>query len=157
MIVLESRKRIGGRVNTYRHGKYAVDVGAVMIPGIIGNPIRIINKQIDMKLKSFKQKCPLYHGRQGELLSKDKDDNIENLFNNMLEATKFIDENVEIAGKEGKPLSLNESLDIVLTLHERQVKMDYLLHARDLIVLYVRFLSLLVFLFLILVSNNRKN
>lgn len=136
--ILEARKRIGGRINTFRQGKYSVDVGANMVPGMIGNPLRVINKQIkDMKLKPIKTKCPLYHGKKGELLNHDADERIMNMFTSILEATKFIAEEVEIFGADNKPLSVGEAMEIVISLHERHIKNKYIKHLSELQVLYV--------------------
>lgn len=143
--LLEARKRIGGRINTYRQGKFAVDVGANMVPGMIGNPLRVINKQIkDMKLKSIKTKCPLYHGKKGELLDHDADERIMNMFNSILEATKLIAEEPEVFGKDNKPLSVGEAMEMVLSLHERHIKAKYLKHISEIIMLYVMFDCLVV-------------
>ena len=43
VLVLEARKRVGGRVHTSRHN---VDLGAMVVTGTRGNPIANICKQL---------------------------------------------------------------------------------------------------------------
>ena len=52
--------RLGGRISTFRKGKYIADLGAMVVTGLGGNPITVISKQINMELHKIKQECPLY-------------------------------------------------------------------------------------------------
>ncbi len=60
VIVLEARNRVGGRVVTFRKYQFVADLGAMVVTGLGGNPLKILSKQIRMDLQTIQQKCPLY-------------------------------------------------------------------------------------------------
>ncbi|EDO27674.1 predicted protein, partial [Nematostella vectensis] len=53
-------ERVGGRVATFRKGQYIADLGAMVLTGLGGNPLTVLNNQISMEVHKIRQKCPLY-------------------------------------------------------------------------------------------------
>ena len=84
--LVEARDRVGGRIHTYRNEKYVTDLGAMVIMGLGGNPINIINRQVYMDLVKVRPKCPLYDNA-GNVVPRHKDDFVEREWNKLLEAT----------------------------------------------------------------------
>lgn len=126
VFILESRNRIGGRVCTYKQGEYIADVGSTVICGLGGNPLRVLEKQIPMKLKRIGQKCNLY--LNNELIDRSKDEVMETLFNNILEGTVLLSHRMNFNQIGNKSVSLAEAIDVVIELQEREVKGKYLKH-----------------------------
>ena len=135
VFVLESRNRIGGRVCTYKQGKIIADVGAIVICGMGGNPLRVLEKQIPMKLKKINQRCPLL--LNNKVVDRTKDEVLETVFNTLLEGTSVLSHQMNFNEIGGKPVSLGEAMDIVIELQERDVKQQYLQHLNDIIMLEV--------------------
>lgn len=135
VFVLESRNRIGGRVCTYKQGKFIADVGATVVTGLGGNPMRVLEKQISMKLKRINQKCPLYFNDQ--VIDKTKDEVLETVFNTLLEGTSVLSHQMKFNKINGKTVSLGTALDMVVELQEREVKNRYLKHVNDILMLEV--------------------
>lgn len=129
VFILESRNRIGGRVCTYKQGQYIADVGSTVICGLGGNPLRVLEKQIPMKLKRIGQKCNLY--LNNELIDRSKDEVMETLFNNILEGTVLLSHRMNFNQIGNKSVSLGEAIDVVIELQEREVKGKYLKHLMD--------------------------
>lgn len=122
VVVIEARHRVGGRIWTYEFDM--VDVGSFLIAGLIGNPIRVLAKQMNVEMKLINQKCPLY--LKNVTVDKSKDEVLENFFNSLLESASLM-------GKENtiltdQPLSLHDGLDIILESLEREVRQNYLKH-----------------------------
>lgn len=57
--VLEARERLGGRICTVTRD-YSVDLGAMVITGLIGNPLAVLLKQLKPKMVKINHRCPLY-------------------------------------------------------------------------------------------------
>lgn len=129
VMVLESRNRIGGRVCTYKQGKYIADVGATVITGLGGNPIRVLERQISMKLKRLSQKCPLYFNNKP--IDFNKDVALEGVFNLILEGTNFLSNQMGFNRIGDKQLSLGDALEIVLELQDREIKQHYMKYLED--------------------------
>lgn len=140
VVVLEARNRLGGRIFTYRQEKNIVaDVGAFIITGIGGNPIRVLQKQINFSFQPVNQKCPLYF--QKFVIDKSKDEVLETVFNSLLESTSAIS-NLNLA--EDNRMSLGDALDIMVELHERDARQKHLNHLKDIYDLQVCLHSVLV-------------
>ncbi|XP_020260921.1 LOW QUALITY PROTEIN: lysine-specific histone demethylase 1 homolog 3-like [Asparagus officinalis] len=88
VVVLEGRKRCGGRVYTKRMegaNKFAAaDLGGSVLTGTLGNPLGIIAKQLGSTLHKIRDKCPLYQP-DGSLIDPDIDIKVENAFNRLLD------------------------------------------------------------------------
>ncbi|CAL9088975.1 unnamed protein product [Musa textilis] len=88
VVVLEGRKRCGGRVYTKRMegaNKFAAaDLGGSVLTGTLGNPLGIIAKQLGSTLHKVRDKCPLYRP-DGKPVDPDLDTKVENAFNKLLD------------------------------------------------------------------------
>ncbi|KAG0457410.1 hypothetical protein HPP92_022567 [Vanilla planifolia] len=88
VLVLEGRKRCGGRVYTKRMegaNKFAAaDLGGSVLTGTLGNPLGIIAKQLGSSLHKVRDKCPLYRP-DGIPVDPQLDMKVENAFNRLLE------------------------------------------------------------------------
>lgn len=136
VVVLESRNRVGGRVSTYKQGKHYADVGATIITGLTGNPIRVISHQTGMALRVLiNQKCPLF--LNNKWIESIKDEVLESVFSSTLEGTSLLSTRMSFNKIGDKSLSLGDGLRMVLELQERDVKEKYLKHLNDLLVLQV--------------------
>ncbi|RWS12458.1 Lysine-specific histone demethylase 1A-like protein [Dinothrombium tinctorium] len=127
VIVLESRDRVGGRLVTFRKNNYIADLGAMVVTGLGGNPIKVVANQINMQLNKIKQKCPLYESN-GATVPKEKDEMVEREFNRLLEATGYLSHTVDFNSINGKPVSLGQALEWVIQLQEKHVKERQIQH-----------------------------
>nr|CAD1844742.1 unnamed protein product [Ananas comosus var. bracteatus] len=88
VVVLEGRKRCGGRVYTKRmegaNKSAAADLGGSVLTGTHGNPLGIIGKQLGLSLYKVRDKCPLYRP-DGNPVDPDMDGKVENAFNKLLD------------------------------------------------------------------------
>ncbi|KAG6556525.1 hypothetical protein Mapa_001851 [Marchantia paleacea] len=88
VVVLEARKRPGGRVftHTMREGDLiaAADLGGSVLTGLQGNPLGVLARQLGLFQKSIKDQCPLYHP-QGTPVDTDMDQKVEKYFNELLD------------------------------------------------------------------------
>uniref|UniRef100_A0A6P6XSE1 Lysine-specific histone demethylase n=1 Tax=Dermatophagoides pteronyssinus TaxID=6956 RepID=A0A6P6XSE1_DERPT len=130
VLVFEARNRLGGRIWTYDQ---KADVGAFVITGLLGNPIRVLAKQINLEMRPINQKCPLY--LKNSIVDKSKDEVLENVFNTILESTSDMVKEKNLTTdtdhEQHQPLSLGDGLAIIIELHERQVRQEYLKHLND--------------------------
>lgn len=139
VVLLEARNRLGGRIFTFRQNKSIVaDVGAFIITGVGGNPIRVLQKQANLEFQPVNQKCPLYF--QKMIIDKSKDEVLETVFNSLLESTSAIS---SLNLNKDKEMSLGDALDIMVELHERDVRQKHLNHLKYIYDLEVRFCCLL--------------
>lgn len=46
VLLFEARKEVGGRIRTYKNGRYVADLGAMIITGLGGNPAGILARQV---------------------------------------------------------------------------------------------------------------
>lgn len=88
VVVLEARKRPGGRVltHTMRGGDLTApaDLGGSVLTGLQGNPLGVLARQLGLYQKSIKDHCPLYHP-QGNPVDPDMDQKVERYFNELLD------------------------------------------------------------------------
>ena len=65
VIVLEGRKRVGGRVYTKKmeggNKIAASDLGESVLTGTLGNPLGVLARQLSYTLHTVRDQCPLYH------------------------------------------------------------------------------------------------
>ena len=84
--VLEARKRTGGRVLTdWSFPNAAVDVGAMLITGVIGHPMTLLCHQLGQSRHVVKSSCPLYRGGMGQRVAEELDSRMEKVFNHILD------------------------------------------------------------------------
>eukprot|EP00276_Gloeochaete_wittrockiana_P010141 CAMPEP_0184669192 /NCGR_PEP_ID=MMETSP0308-20130426/76231_1 /TAXON_ID=38269 /ORGANISM="Gloeochaete witrockiana, Strain SAG 46.84" /LENGTH=608 /DNA_ID=CAMNT_0027115331 /DNA_START=242 /DNA_END=2068 /DNA_ORIENTATION=- len=85
--ILEARQRVGGRIcSDLSLGGTAVDLGAMIVVGTVGNPITILCKQLGLSLYPLvNNKCPIYDFN-GNPIPSDVDDVAEKAFNEILDA-----------------------------------------------------------------------
>ncbi|CAK8673921.1 unnamed protein product [Clavelina lepadiformis] len=127
VIVVEARDRVGGRISTFRKGKYVADLGAMVVTGLGGNPITVISKQINMELHKIKQDCPLYE-TGGARVPKEKDVLVEQEFNKLLEATAHLSHELNIDSFKGEQLSLGQAFELIIQIQEKKVKDQLIAH-----------------------------
>lgn len=88
VVVLEGRKRPGGRVFTKKmagNGYTAgADLGGSVITGIHGNPIGVLARQLGFPLHKVRDKCPLYQP-DGRPVDGVIDARVEDTFNRLLD------------------------------------------------------------------------
>lgn len=88
VVVLEGRKRCGGRVYTKKmegaSKSAAADLGGSVLTGTLGNPLGIIAKQLGYSLHKVRDKCPLYRP-DGKSVDSEVDMKVENAFNRLLD------------------------------------------------------------------------
>ncbi|KAJ6836695.1 lysine-specific histone demethylase 1-like protein 3-like [Iris pallida] len=92
VVVLEGRKRCGGRVYTKRmegassnaSAIAAADLGGSVLTGTLGNPLAIVAKQLGSVMHKVRDKCPLY-GPDGRPVDPDVDTKVEHAFNRLLD------------------------------------------------------------------------
>lgn len=83
--VLEARKRVGGRILTDRSFDNAtVDLGAMLITGVIGHPCTLLTHQLNQPRHTVKSVCPLFLGNDGKKVDDSIDTKMENIFNQIL-------------------------------------------------------------------------
>ncbi|XP_048577779.1 lysine-specific histone demethylase 1A isoform X2 [Nematostella vectensis] len=149
--MVEARERVGGRVATFRKGQYIADLGAMVLTGLGGNPLTVLNNQISMEVHKIRQKCPLYEslgkptprdhpwpskshiGASAQRVPKDKDEMVEREFNRLLEATSFLSHQLDFNYMNGKPVSLGHALELVIKMQEKQVKEQQVEHAKKIL------------------------
>ncbi|CAN6235912.1 unnamed protein product [Urochloa humidicola] len=88
VIILEGRKRCGGRVYTKKmegggHSA-AGDLGGSVLTGTFGNPLGIVAKQLGLPMHKIRDKCPLYRPN-GSPVDPEVDKKVEITFNRLLD------------------------------------------------------------------------
>eukprot|EP00954_Amorphochlora_amoebiformis_P022843 1356139-Amorphochlora_amoeboformis.AAC.2 len=123
VVVIEGRNRIGGRVNTdNKTFGSPVDLGASIITGLVGNPLRIVTDQLGTKMHNINVKCPLFlpdgtvhpeltHANE---LPEDEDDKIWNLYNSILDGTDQLRKIL----KERKDVETLAKMDLLSAMNE---------------------------------------
>lgn len=85
--VFEGRERAGGRVHTEREKFSAgVDMGAMLILGVIQNPTSVLAHQTESRMHFMDSRCPLFD-TDGTWVSEDADTWAEKEFNAILDVT----------------------------------------------------------------------
>eukprot|EP00117_Sycon_ciliatum_P042597 scpid45307/ scgid0286/ Lysine-specific histone demethylase 1A; BRAF35-HDAC complex protein BHC110; Flavin-containing amine oxidase domain-containing protein 2 len=129
VVVLEARKRVGGRVASFRKENFVADLGAMVLTGLGGNPLAVLSKQISMDLFRIRQTCPLYD-TSGEPVPKSVDVMVEKEFNRLLEASAYLAHHLNFSHIGSKELSVGQALEMIIKLQERHVKAKHLEHLK---------------------------
>ncbi|CAM0903377.1 unnamed protein product [Alopecurus aequalis] len=93
VIVLEGRKRCGGRVYTKKMeggGRSAAgDLGGSVLTGTFGNPLGIVAKQLGLPMHKIRDKCPLYRS-DGSPVDPEVDKKVEGTYNKLLDNASLL-------------------------------------------------------------------
>ncbi|KAK8955962.1 hypothetical protein KSP40_PGU021582 [Platanthera guangdongensis] len=111
VVILEGRKRSGGRVYTKKMegaDKFAAaDLGGSVLTSTLGNPLGIIGKQLGSSFHKVRDKCPLYRP-DGKPVDPDVDIKLENAFNRVLEKMSRLRKSM---GEVAMDISLGAALE----------------------------------------------
>lgn len=111
VIVLEGRKRAGGRVYTKKmeggNRSAAADLGGSVLTGTLGNPLGILARQLHCPLHKVRDKCPLYRP-DGKPVDPDMDTKVENAFNRLLDNASRLR---QLMGEVSVDVSLGAALE----------------------------------------------
>lgn len=132
--VLEARSRPGGRICTEK-GKFSVgvDMGAMLITGIVQNPLAVLAHQTDSRMHFLDSDCPLFD-IDGSWVPQEADVWAEKEYNAILDATARYRKKHESDAK-AKNMSLGEAFQKCLVrrverrkariaAHRKKVEMD---------------------------------
>lgn len=93
VVVLEGRKRCGGRVYTKKMEgggrSAAADLGGSVLTGTFGNPLGIVAKQLGLPMHKIRDKCPLYRP-DGSPVDPEVDKKVENTYNKFLDNSSHL-------------------------------------------------------------------
>ncbi|OVA13905.1 Amine oxidase [Macleaya cordata] len=128
VVVLEGRKRPGGRVYTEKMGQKgkfaAVDLGGSVITGVHANPLGVLSRQLSIPLHKVRDKCPLYKS-DGAPIDAAIDSKVEVIFNKLLDKAT---ESRKIMGGSANDISLGSALEtfrqlysVIQSTEERQL------------------------------------
>ncbi|XP_077246795.1 protein FLOWERING locus D-like protein [Tasmannia lanceolata] len=111
VVILEGRKRAGGRVYTKKmeggNRVAAADLGGSVLTGTLGNPLGILAKQLGYPLHKVRDKCPLYKPN-GEPVDPEMDSKVETEFNHLLDKASRIR---QLMGEVSVDVSLGAALE----------------------------------------------
>ncbi|KAL8538670.1 hypothetical protein ACS0TY_000618 [Phlomoides rotata] len=124
VMVLEGRKRAGGRVYTKKlegsNRTAAVDLGGSVLTGTLGNPLGILARQLSSTLHKVRDKCPLYRV-DGTPVDPDLDRKVEASFNQLLDK---LSKTRQLMGEVSQDVSLGAALDTFReAFNEEEMKM----------------------------------
>ncbi|CAF0983055.1 unnamed protein product, partial [Didymodactylos carnosus] len=129
-IILEARARIGGRIATFRKNGYVADLGAMVITGLGGNPVSVLQTQTNLDLVPVKHKCPMYEC-SSVVVPKAKDEVVEREFNRLLEACSYLSHTLDVSEITKQPLSLGDVFELLIRVQEKAVREKYLDYLRS--------------------------
>ena len=111
--VLEARSRPGGRIRTEK-GMFStgVDMGAMLITGVLQNPVAVLANQTNSPLHFLDTECPLFD-IDGTWVSKETDSWAEKEYNTILDATARYRKR-EHATQKARLMSLGEAFQKAL-------------------------------------------
>ncbi|XP_020269598.1 lysine-specific histone demethylase 1 homolog 2, partial [Asparagus officinalis] len=115
VLILEGRKRPGGRVYTSKmgeKGKFAA-VGGSVITGTHANPLGVLARQLGIPLHKIRDKCPLYKA-SGENVDEKLDAEVDLLFNKLLEQAAKLR---EVLGNVSEGVSLETAIERIRKLY----------------------------------------
>uniref|UniRef100_A0A914I0B2 Lysine-specific histone demethylase n=1 Tax=Globodera rostochiensis TaxID=31243 RepID=A0A914I0B2_GLORO len=129
VILLEGRARPGGRVQTIKINPNlpAADLGAMIVMGIVGNPLITLIQQTPVNVFRANSRCPIYDN-QGKLVDSRKDDMIERSFNRILATISHLSHAMGVTETRaegetaGRKISLGKAFELILSQQELRVK-----------------------------------
>lgn len=143
VIVLEARNRVGGRVHTYRKGSFIADLGPSSLNGVVGNPVVVLGKQLELSVIELKQRIPIYENKvdkNGQSICCQVDSLLERAvereYNKIMEGTRVMKSNYRIEEYQGKPFPVGLAVDWVMKLQEKNIKDDQVKHLKSIESLY---------------------
>lgn len=112
VMVLEGRKRAGGRVYTKKMEggnrlSGAADLGGSVLTGTLGNPLGIVARQLGYFLHKVRDKCPLY-SVDGKPVDPHMDMKVETAFNRLLDKASRLR---QLMGEVSVDVSLGAALE----------------------------------------------
>ncbi|KAK7279015.1 hypothetical protein RJT34_24057 [Clitoria ternatea] len=112
VMVLEGRKRAGGRVYTKKMEVgnrvcAAAELGGSVLTGTLGNPLGIVARQLGDSLHKVRDKCPLYC-MDGRPVNPDVDVKVESAFNRLLDKASQLR---QLMGEVSVDVSLGAALE----------------------------------------------
>lgn len=124
VVVLEGRKRAGGRVYTKKmEGAQKVaqaDLGGSVLTGTLGNPLGILARQLSSPLHKVRDKCPLY-SLDGKLVDSDVDSKVETAFNRLLDKASRLR---QLMGEVSVDVSLGAALETFRQVNGDAIKTE---------------------------------
>ncbi|ERN08877.1 hypothetical protein AMTRI_Chr12g236080 [Amborella trichopoda] len=124
VVVLEGRKRAGGRVYTKKmeggNKVASADLGGSVLTGTLGNPLGILAKQLSYPLHKVRDKCPLYK-TDGLPVDPVMDIKIENAFNRLLDKASRLR---QLMGEVAVDVSLGAALETFREVYGDAVNME---------------------------------
>lgn len=144
VIVLEARNRVGGRVHTYRKGNFIADLGPFSLNGVVGNPLVVLGKQLELCVMELKQKIPIYENKvdnkSGSTVCNQVDTLLERAvereYNKIMEGTRVMKNNYRIERYRNNPFPVGMAVDWVMKLQEKNIKDDQIKHQKSIENLY---------------------
>ncbi|KAI4382716.1 hypothetical protein MLD38_008643 [Melastoma candidum] len=127
VLVLEGRKRAGGRVYTKRmeggnpSNKLiaAADLGGSVLTGTLGNPLGILARQLGYPLHKVRDKCPLYNV-EGKPVDPNLDVKVETEFNKSLDKASSIR---KMMGDVSQNVSLGSAVDTFREVNNEEMSL----------------------------------
>ncbi|KAG9441672.1 hypothetical protein H6P81_017526 [Aristolochia fimbriata] len=111
VVILEGRKRAGGRVYTKKmeggNKVASADLGGSVLTGTLGNPLGILAKQLNYPLHKVRDKCPLYRP-DGVPVDPAADTKVEGAFNRLLDQASRLR---QLMGEVSVDVSLGAALE----------------------------------------------
>jgi len=143
VIVLEARNRVGGRIHTYRKGNFIADLGPSSLNGVVGNPVVVLGKQLELCVMELKQKIPIYENKvdkNGASVCHQVDPLLERAvereYNKIMEGARVMKNNYRIEKYRGQPFPVGMAVDWVMKLQEKNIKDDQVKHLKRIESLY---------------------
>ncbi|KAE9419295.1 hypothetical protein Angca_004460, partial [Angiostrongylus cantonensis] len=123
VVLLEARKRVGGRMHTYHQKDTLVsaDLGAMVVTGINGNPIVTMMRQAQCTPVRVSQACPIYD-EYGKLVDQRKDELVAEAFKKIGDTSSYIVHELKITESNGKKLSLADAYNNILDMLELRMQ-----------------------------------
>ncbi|VDL75271.1 unnamed protein product [Nippostrongylus brasiliensis] len=123
VVLLEGRKRLGGRVHTYhqKDSNLVADLGAMVVTGINGNPIVTMMRQTQCTPIRIAPDCPIYD-EYGKLVDQRKDELVAEAFKKIGDTASYIAHTLNVTEVNGKTLSLADAYNNILEMLELRMQ-----------------------------------
>ncbi|KAK6024970.1 amine oxidase, partial [Ostertagia ostertagi] len=123
VVLLEARKRLGGRVHTYhqKDSNIVADLGAMVVTGINGNPVVTMMRQTQCTPIRIAPDCPIYD-EYGKLVDQRKDELVAEAFKKIGDTASYIAHTLHVTEVNGKKLSLADAYNNILEMLELRMQ-----------------------------------